>query len=235
MQSKNLGIIFYLKPIKDHDLYVKILSSNDKIISGLVYGGNSSKKKSIYQIGYFIEFNLLKKNSNSINSITAEIISPFIANIYSDKYKSFSLLAIISIINESLYEGDSINGLYLSLKDLIYSIISNQHWLSNLCKWLLYFLKLLGYEIDYNNKNDLKYFNLDTFSFQKTYTNQYSILFPYELLNNNCKLNYDYVNSLFIIFETVFKKNHLNNFKDDMPINYLNFKFLILNKLQNIK
>ena len=60
MQSKNLGIILYLKPIKDHDLYIKILSSNDKIISGLVYGGNSSKKKPTYQIGNFIDYSLFQ-------------------------------------------------------------------------------------------------------------------------------------------------------------------------------
>ena len=53
MQSKNLGLILYLKPVKDNDLYIKILSANDKILSGLVYGGLSSKKKSIYQTWLF--------------------------------------------------------------------------------------------------------------------------------------------------------------------------------------
>ena len=141
MQSKNLGLILYSKPIKDNDLYIKILSANDKVISGLVYGGNSSKKKLIYQIGYFIEFIQLQKNSNSVNSINGEITSPYIVDIYNDKFKSFSLLAIISILNESLYEGTTINGLFLSVEELIYTISKNQHWLLNLCQWLLYYLK----------------------------------------------------------------------------------------------
>ena len=39
------GIIIFSKKIKDYDLYIRILSSEDKLISGIVYGGNSSKKK----------------------------------------------------------------------------------------------------------------------------------------------------------------------------------------------
>ena len=45
MKNKLKGIIFYTKIIKDHDLYLRILSSNNEIVSGMVYGGNSSKKK----------------------------------------------------------------------------------------------------------------------------------------------------------------------------------------------
>ena len=43
MQSKNLGLIIYIKPIKDNDLFIKVLSFNDDIASGIVYGGNSRK------------------------------------------------------------------------------------------------------------------------------------------------------------------------------------------------
>ena len=87
MQSKNLGLILYLKQIKDNDLYIKILSANDKILLWLVYGVLSSKKKSTYQLGYFIEFNQLQKNSNSVSSINGEIARPFIADIYNNKFK----------------------------------------------------------------------------------------------------------------------------------------------------
>ena len=45
MQTKNSGILLYRKAIKENDLFVKILSKNDQIITGIVYGGNSSKKK----------------------------------------------------------------------------------------------------------------------------------------------------------------------------------------------
>ena len=50
MQTKVLGIILYSKLIKEIDLYLKILSQNDQLISGIVYGGSSSKNKALYQI-----------------------------------------------------------------------------------------------------------------------------------------------------------------------------------------
>ena len=45
MINKNEGIIVFLKKIKDNDLYIRVLCSEDELLSGLVYGGNSSKKK----------------------------------------------------------------------------------------------------------------------------------------------------------------------------------------------
>ncbi len=234
MQSKNLGLILYLKPIKDNHLYIKILSANDNILSGLVYGGLSLKKKSIYQLGNFIEFNQLQKNSNSASLITGDIIKPFIASIYNDKFKSFSLLSIISLLNEAIYYEVIINGLFASVRDLINFININKNWLSNFCKWLLYFLKLLGYEIDYKNNLDMKYFNLNSLTFEKIYNNSNSIIFPNELLGEKPVLTHKSVESLFTIFETVFKKGHLNNYNKLMPTNYQNFKFLILKELKKI-
>ena len=47
MLNKKIGIIIYTKLIKDNDLYIKIFSDNDDIVTGIVYGGNSSKKRLI--------------------------------------------------------------------------------------------------------------------------------------------------------------------------------------------
>ena len=123
MIDKDEGIIVFSKKIKDNDLFIKVLSSKDKMISGMVYGGNSSKKKSIYQIGYFIDYSLFQKNINIPSTFNAEIIKPFISPIFNDRYKSYSLLSIISLVNLSILEGQKINDLYLSIKDIVEIII----------------------------------------------------------------------------------------------------------------
>jgi recombinational DNA repair protein (RecF pathway) len=61
MTDKLKGLIFYSKNIKDNDLFIKVLSSKDEVNQGIVYGGNSSKKKLIYQKGYFIDYSIKKK------------------------------------------------------------------------------------------------------------------------------------------------------------------------------
>ena len=78
MKNKFKGLILYKKMIKDNDIYIKILASNDQIITGLVYGGNSSKKKLIYQTGFFIDFMISRKNENHPLTINAEISKPLL-------------------------------------------------------------------------------------------------------------------------------------------------------------
>ena len=85
MTNKSKGIIFFKKKIKDNDLYIKILSSEDTIISGMVYGGNSSKKKLIYQNGYFIDYSIRKKTESSVPVFTAELSKPFLGQIIDNK------------------------------------------------------------------------------------------------------------------------------------------------------
>ena len=124
MISNNEGLIIFTKKIKDNDLFIRILSDNDELVSGIVYGGNSSKKKLIYQVGYFIEYSVLQKNKNTAKTFNAEIIKPFIGLIIKDKFKSYSLLAIISLINISIIEGQKLNGLYGSVRDVVENIFA---------------------------------------------------------------------------------------------------------------
>ena len=57
MTDKLKGLIFYSKNIKDNDLFIKILSSKDEVNQGIVYGGNSSKKKTkIFPLQYLLKY-----------------------------------------------------------------------------------------------------------------------------------------------------------------------------------
>ena len=60
--------------------------------------------------------------------------NPELQYLTSDEYKA---------LNESIYEGVKINGLFTSVKELIQFICNNQHWLSHYCDRLLYYLKIL--------------------------------------------------------------------------------------------
>ena len=45
MQSKHKGILLFAKIYKENDLFIKFLSDKDHLITGIVYGGLSKKKK----------------------------------------------------------------------------------------------------------------------------------------------------------------------------------------------
>jgi len=230
MQTKNFGILLYRKVIKENDLFVKILSKDDQIITGIVYGGNSSKKKNIYQIGYYLNLSLVKKNSNFPYSINAEIGNPLLGSIINDKYKLFCLLSLISITNLSIIEGQKIKGIFSCVDDFINDLIIKQKWILLYCKWLFELLKVIGYEIDYKTNSKKKFFDVNLLKFTHIKQNN-SFSFPHDYLEGKKKIEYNYLKIIFLIFEYIFKNNHLINYNNNLPDNYINFKKLILNYL----
>ena len=231
MLTKNTGLLIKTKILKDNHLLIKLLTSDDIIISGLVFGGNSSKRKSIYQVGYFIEYIEQIKNINNLPSINAEISKPLITSIFDDKFKSFSILALISIVNIGLYEGQKISGIFNSLRDLIIKINKQKAWLKDYCYWSFDYLKLLGYEVDHLNNDNMKFFNLNTLIFQNKYLDKDSIVFPHELFCKKGKITLETIKAFFIIFNRIFLNNHLHNSYNDMPNDYIRFQKSVMKKL----
>jgi DNA repair protein RecO len=232
MKNKLKGIIFYSKSIKDHDLYIRVLTSDDKVISGMVYGGNSSKKKLIYQNGYFIDFSLSQKNENFPPIILAEIAKPYIGSIFDDKFKLSALLSILSLIKLSIVEGQHIKEFFNHIENLIDKIIYENHWIVFYCEWLFALLTLIGYQIDYKKNTKNNFFNLFTQKFQKSRENN-CVEFPHNFLLLSKDISFKNINTVFLIFESIFLKNHLDNINYKMPSNYLNFKYIIINQLKS--
>ena len=226
-ESKATGIILYTKISSENNLYLKILTENDEIISGICFAGATKKKKNIYQVGYFLNLNIKIKNTNYPINISGELSKPYIYNIFENKYKLNCLLSIVSLLNLSIIEGQKIRGLYKSTHKIINLIADRENWLVDYFLYLLNLLKLIGYEIDFKNKNSFKYLNLNTLQFENHHSNK-SIVFPHDLLSKSIKVNSDNVSSFFKIFELILQNHHLNNMNLNIPINYLKFKKTIL-------
>jgi len=232
MKNKSKGVIFFSKKIKDNDLYIRILSADDKIHSGMVYGGNSSKKKLIYQIGYFLDYFMTIKNENSPPIFTGEISKPYLGSIFADKYKLNGLLSVLSLINLSIVEGQYIKYIYNDIENLAINIINKHHWIVFYCEWLFLLLKRIGYQIDYKNNNNKKYYDIIEQKFINL-NNTNAIEFPHSFFLNSQEINFKNINAIFVIFESIFLKNHLDNINYKMPINFINFKKIILFRLKS--
>ena len=232
MKNKLKGIIYYSKIIKDNDLFIKVLSSNDEINSGMVYGGYSSKKKLIYQNGYFIEYSITKKNQNFPSVFQSEISKPFIGNIYNDKYKMHALLSILGLINLSIVEGQHIKGFFNDVESLINIIVNNNRWINIYCEWLFTLLKKIGYQIDYKKNINLNYYDIINQEFTNT-LKENCVNFPHKLFSTEREINLKNISTIFIIFESIFLQNHLDNIRYKMPMSFLNFKNIITKKLQS--
>ena len=231
MLKKFKGIIVYSKVHKDNDLFIKFLSNSDELISGIVYGGLSKKKRNILQVGFYLNFNVVFK-ANMPPSINCELSEPLISKIINDKYKLSCLMCIISLINLSIIEGQKIRNIYSVVDSFLINMFQDNKWFSFFCIFLFDLLKIIGYEIDISQSKNYKYFDLDLLEFKKFKT-QSTVIFPYELINyDNNKIKIDSVNHVFTIFEVVFIKYHLANFNLKLPNQYHLFKKLIIDRLK---
>ncbi len=229
MQKKYKGIILFTKITKENDLYIKFLSNTDEIISGIVYGGQSKKKKNIFQIGFFLNFNVTH-NQNKPAIINGELSAPLISSIIDDKYKVNCLLASISLINLSIIDGQIVKNIFNLYYDLIDILNKRKKWIVFFCLFLFNLLKIIGYEIDYNKYKYYKYFNLETLEFSNI-KNENCIYFPHDLLDKDKKFKYKLLINVFQIFETIFKNYHLSSINLHLPNHYLLFKKLIIDQV----
>ena len=132
-ELKERGILLFSKLSSENNLYVKILTDKDEIITGLIFGGSSKKNKNIYQVGYFLNIIIKNKNKNFPNSITAELSKPYYHNIFNDKYKLHGLLAIVSLLNISIIEGQKVNGLFDLSEKVIQILLNDEKWIIDYC------------------------------------------------------------------------------------------------------
>tara|TARA_B100000029_G_C17557812_1_gene952234 strand:+ start:107 stop:823 length:717 start_codon:yes stop_codon:yes gene_type:complete len=226
-ESKVRGILLFSKISSENNLYLKFLTDKDEILTGLSFGGSTKKKKNIFQTGYLLNLLIKNKNKNLPNNISAELSAPYFHNIFDNKYKLHGLLAIISLLNISIIEGQKVNGLF-KLTERIIDVLANENkWIINYFVYLFNLLKLIGYDIDYNTNTSNDYINLETLRFENNNISK-SIKFPHQLLNGQDKINLNNAESFFKIFEIILQNHHLNNMNLNIPINYLNFKKIIL-------
>ena len=231
IELKKRGILIYSKISSENNLYLKILTNDDEIITGLSFGGSTKGKKNIYQIGYFLNIQIKSKSKNFPNNISAEISKPYYHNILNDKYKLHGLLAIVSLLNISIIEGQKVNGLFNLSEKIIEVLAKEERWIINYFLYLLNLLKLIGYDIDFSNNFQKNYINLENLQFTNVVSSK-SIKFPHKLLNKEDKINLKNANSFFKIFEIILQNHHLNNMNLTIPINYLKFKKVILDFLK---
>ena len=234
MNLKDQGLIIYIKKINENNLLVKLLSKNNGLLIGIVYGGNSKKNKLVYQIGNFINFNFLKKNENSIGNLNAELSDPLLSDFFEDRYKLLLILTCCALINISVNENQKYQKIYDNSFNLFLALY-NKHWFHEFSLWVINFLSELGYGFDWSQiKLKNKYIYLKNLEFinkkdSNKFDNNY-IEFPYELILNKT-VSYEQCKLLFKIFEYIMDNHLLNNSQKKIPRIYFEFKNVILKSL----
>ena len=195
-------------------------------VSGIIFGGTSKKIKNYLQLGNKLHINYVSKNDNRIGYFKIEILNAHSPFYFDHKQKLSSITSAMNMIKILTAEAQANKKVYFLIKDL-FNLLNDQNWLKKYIFWELELLKLLGYDIEFENlveknleNNKIVYFA--TSYNEKKYVPNFLIEKDLEvndinILQSGLKLVGDY------LYKTILKPNNLN---------YPNSRIIFLNSLK---
>ena len=141
------GYLLYKSNYSENSIIVEIFTLSHGKCSGIVYGGSSKSKKTIYQIGNKISVNWRSKGENRLGYFNIELLKPISLAFFDDKRKTICILAAASILKLLLPERQINKKIYKSFDNLLYHFNTDE-WIKLYILWELSLIKELGYEFD---------------------------------------------------------------------------------------
>ena len=141
------GYLLYKSNYSENSIIVEIFTLSHGKCSGIVYGGSSKSKKTIYQIGNKISVNWRSKGENRLGYFNIELLKPISPAFFDDKRKTICILAAASILKLLLPERQINKKIYKSFDNLLYHFNTDE-WIKLYILWELSLIKELGYEFD---------------------------------------------------------------------------------------
>ena len=158
MNWDDTGFLLSKNRYNENSLIVEIFTKNHGKISGIIFGGTSKKVKNYLQIGncLFVSFN--SKSDNRIGYFKIEILKA-LSPIYFDNQKKLSCISSAMNLVKILTAEAQKNLLVHNLIENFYIILNKDNWIKNYIFWELELLKILGYDLEFNNLVEKKIIN----------------------------------------------------------------------------
>ena len=168
MQWSDEGYLLSKNNFDENSIIIDTFTLYHGRYSGIVYGGDSRKHKSILQVGNKIYLNWRSKGENKSGYFTAELIKPVAAPFFDDKKRSICILSLTSILKILLPERQINQKIFNSL-ELMINDLNSKSWIELYLKWELALIKELGYEINIMNNNNYIEINNKSLKIPKFY------------------------------------------------------------------
>ena len=215
------GFLLSKNKYNENSLISEVFTEKHGKVSGIIFGGTSKKIKNYLQIGNKIFVNFNSKSENKIGYFKIEI-QEVLSPLYFDNQKK--LLCILSAMNlvKLLTADFQMNKEIFKLIKYFYTILETKNWIKNYIFWELQLLKVLGYDLKFENLVEKKVIDNNLRYISKSLNEK--ILVPNFLLDKNNKTEdlLSLINGLKLVGrfleKTILKPNNLNQ-----PISRLQF------------
>ena len=144
------GFLLSKNKYNENSLISEVFTEKHGKVSGIIFGGTSKKIKNYLQIGNKIFVNFNSKSENKIGYFKIEI-QEVLSPLYFDNQKK--LLCILSAMNlvKLLTADFQMNKEIFKLIKYFYTILETKNWIKNYIFWELQLLKVLGYDLKFEN------------------------------------------------------------------------------------
>ena len=171
MNWDDKGFLLSKTKYNENSLIVEIYTKDHGKIPGIIFGGTSKKIKNYLQIGNKLHVNFNSKSDTKIGYFRIEIEEALVPFYFDDNQKLSCISSAVSLIKLLSPEYQKNQYIY-SLIDDFFLLLKSNTWIKNYIFWELELLKVVGYELKFENLVDKKMVGNELVYFSKSITDK---------------------------------------------------------------
>ena len=158
MNFQDKGFLISKTRYNENSVIAEFYTENNGKVSGLIFGATSVKLKSFLFLGNEFNIQFSSKNQNKTGYFKVEIEKIFTPHYLESKIKLNCIIYAIYLIKILTVENQSNKKIYEQFYKL-YNLLNSDEWIKNFVFWELEVMKLVGYDINFNDYVDVKKLN----------------------------------------------------------------------------
>ena len=171
MNWDDKGFLLSKTKYNENSIIVEIYTKDHGKVPGIIFGGTSKKIKNYLQIGNKLHVNFNSKSDTKIGYFKIEIEEALVPFYFDDNQKLSCISSAFSLIKLLSPEYQKNQYIY-SLIDDFFLLLKSDTWIKNYIFWELELLKVVGYELKFENLVDKKMVGNELIYFSKSITDK---------------------------------------------------------------
>ena len=171
MNWDDKGFLLSKTKYNENSIIVEIYTKDHGKVPGIIFGGTSKKIKNYLQIGNKLHVNFNSKSDTKIGYFKIEIEEALVPFYFDDNQKLSCISSAVSLIKLLSPEYQKNQYIY-SLIDDFFLLLKSDTWIKNYIFWELELLKVVGYELKFENLVDKKMVGNELVYFSKSITDK---------------------------------------------------------------
>ncbi len=167
MNWDDKGFLLSKTKYNENSIIVEIYTKDHGKVPGIIFGGTSKKVKNYLQIGNKLHVNFNSKSDTKIGYFKIEIEEALVPFYFDDNQKLSCISSAVSLIKLLSPEYQKNQYIY-SLIDDFFLLLKSDTWIKNYIFWELELLKVVGYELKFENLVDKKMVGNELIYFSKS-------------------------------------------------------------------